>query len=211
VSALTEQVQIAAELGVQAVAHVPEQWAQPPLLLQRPGRLFDSLACLSRTHPHRIDVTDRLYGVLETARGGRVDCSLLELAMALASDIETARRAVAALDPIDHALSVDILISPAEEPFSIEWAPVTSVVDLLLDWDLLTVDITVGELSDWLGVSLAVTGRALSWLAVTPGVAVREWGDEAGTVSIAVGLERCPLTAEVPVAAGWRTESAPFC
>ena len=167
---------------------------------QGPGRLLDSLACLSNRRPRRVDVSDRLNGMLETA-GGRLDCSLLELATAVASDVETARRAVAALDPIDHVLSVDILNAPAEERFSIEWAPVTSVVDVLLDWDLLTVDITVSELSEWLGVPHAVAGRALSWLAVTPGVAVRGWGDEAGTVSIAVALERCPLTAEV-LAAG---------
>jgi hypothetical protein len=201
---LTEQVQVqvAVDLGARAVAYRPEQGVQPSLFLQGPGRLFDCLACLSKTRPHRVDVTDRLNGMIEAARSGRLECSLLELATAVASDVETARRAVAALDPIDHVLSVDILNAPAEERFSIDWAPVTSVVDLLLDWDLLTVDITVGELSEWLGVSLAVTGRALARLAVTPGVAVRGWGDEAGTVSIAVALERCPLTAEVPAAAG---------
>jgi hypothetical protein len=199
---MTAQVQVAVELGARAVAHRPEQGAQPSVLLQGPSRLFDSLAWLSKMRPHRVDVTDRLNGMLETARGGRLECSLLELATAVASDVETARRAVAALDPIDHVLSVDILNAPADERFSIEWAPVTSVVDLLLDWDLLTVDITVDELSEWLGVSLAVTGRALSWLAVTPGVAVRGRADDAGTVSIAVALERCPLTAEVPAAAG---------
>ncbi|HEV8528353.1 MAG TPA: hypothetical protein VGS60_12510 [Actinomycetes bacterium] len=198
-SALTEQVQVAVELGDRAVADRPEHGMQPSLPIQGPGRLLDSLACLSNRRPRRVDVSDRLNGMLETA-GGRLDCSLLELATAVASDVETARRAVAALDPIDHVLSVDILNAPAEERFSIEWAPVTSVVDVLLDWDLLTVDITVSELSEWLGVPHAVAGRALSWLAVTPGVAVRGWGDEAGTVSIAVALERCPLTAEVPAA-----------
>jgi hypothetical protein len=202
VSAVTEQVrlQVAVEPGDRVVAYRPQHWAQPSLPIQGPGRLLDSLACLSNRRPHRVDVSDRLNGMLETAGGGRLDCSLLELATAVASDVETARRAVAALDPIDHVLSVDILNAPAEERFSIEWAPVTSVVDLLLDWDLLTVDITVGELSEWLGVPLAVAGRAVSWLAATPGVAVRGWGDEAGTVSIAVALEFCPLTAEVPAA-----------
>jgi hypothetical protein len=174
---------------------------QPSLLLQEPSRLFDSIAYVTKTHPLRVDITDRLNGMLETARGGRLECSLLELATAVGSDVEAARRAVAALDPVDYVLSGNVMNTPAEEVFSIEWAPVTGVVDLLLDWDLLTIDITVGELSEWLGVSLAVTGRALAWLAVTPGVAVRGWGDEAGTVRLAVALERCPLTAEVPATA----------
>jgi hypothetical protein len=179
---MTEQVQVAMEPGAPTV------------------ELFDSLACLSRTRRHRVDVTDRLNGMLEASRGGRLECSLLELAMAVDSDVETARRAVAALDPTDHVLSVDILNTPAEERFSIRWAPVTGVIDLLLDWDLLTVEITVGELSEWLGVPPATTGRALCWLAVTSGVTVRERADDAGTVHIAVAPERCPLTAEVPAA-----------
>lgn len=196
------QVQVAMEPGAPTVARRPEQGAQPSALLQGPGRLFDSFASLSRMRPHRVDVTDRLNGVLEASRGGRLESSLLELAMAVDSDVETARRAVAALDPIDHVLSVDIVNAPAEERFSIEWAPVTGVIDLLLDWDLLTVDITVGELSEWLGVPPAVTGRALRWLAVTSGVTVRRRGDDAETVNIAVAPERCPLTAEVPAAVG---------
>jgi hypothetical protein len=79
---------------------------------------------------------------------------------------------------------------------------VTAVIDLLLDWDLLTVDIAVAELSEWLGVTAEVTRHTLRRLGVTPGVSVRRRALEGGTVRIAVAVDRCPLTAELTSAAG---------
>jgi hypothetical protein len=153
--------------------------------------------------PHAVNAADHLQAIIETARGGRLDGSLLELAVAAGCDIETARRAVASLDPVDHVLSVDILRAPAEEPWGLTWAPVTGIVDLMLDWDLLVLDITILELSEWLGASPAITGRAIEWLAHTPGVTVVRDGTGAGTtVHVAIVLESCPLTAETRPAAG---------
>ena len=79
---------------------------------------------------------------------------------------------MASLDPVDHAVSVDIGQVPAEERWILAWAPVTGIVDLMLDWDLLTLEISVAELAEWLGASLLLTGRAVDWLALTPGVTV---------------------------------------
>jgi hypothetical protein len=145
--------------------------------------------------PRQVEVTDLVIGMLVQAPRGRLDCSLRELAAAVGSDVDTVRGAVAALDPTDYRLSVAIRGVPAEEPFTMLWAPVAGVVNLLIDWDLLALDISLGELAEWLGVPLGATRRALSWLAVTPGVVVRAQGDDTPTVSIALSLERCPLTA----------------
>lgn len=147
---------------------------------------------------HAVTAADNLTALLEATHGGRVESSLLELAGAAACDVETARRAVASLDPIDHALSVDVRRVPAEAPWVLTWAPVTGIVDLMLDWDLPTLEITVVELGEWLGATLAVTVRAVEWLALTPGVTVVRHGVEhEATVNIAIALDRCPLTAEV--------------
>jgi hypothetical protein len=152
---------------------------------------------------HSVTVVDHLNALLEATSGGPVSSSLLELAVTAGCEVETARGALESLDPVDHALSVDIRRAPAEEPWRLMWAPVTSIVDLMLDWDLLTLDITVAELSEWLGVSLSVTGRAVDGLALTPGVAVIRSGEEPeAAVRIAIDLDRCPLTAEARPAAG---------
>ena len=83
---------------------------------------------------------------------------------------------MASLDPVDHAVSVDIGQVPAEERWILAWAPVTGIVDLMLDWDLLTLEISVAELAEWLGASAPLTGRAVDWLALTPGVTVTRSG-----------------------------------
>ena len=146
---------------------------------------------------------DHLKTLLDTVEDGRLETSMLELAAATFCDVEAARRAVASLDPVDHIVSVDIDRVPAEEPWYLTWAPVTCIVDLMLDWDLLVLDITLVELSEWLGTSPAVTSRAVHRLTRTPGVSVarHRTGNEA-TVHIAIALDRCPLTAEVCSAAG---------
>ena len=134
--------------------------------------------CVKPRRPHAVTVVDHLEALLDATQGGPLERSLLELAVAAGCDVETARRAVASLDPVDHALSVDVQRVPAEEPWILAWAPVTGIVDLMLDWDLLTLEITVAELSEWLGVSTAITARAVDWLALTPGVMVVRSGAE---------------------------------
>jgi hypothetical protein len=153
--------------------------------------------------PHAVDVADHLFAEIEHAPDRRIEGSLLDVASTAGCDIETARRAVASLDPADHVVSADIRVAPAEELWQLTWAPVSGIVDLMLDWDLHTLDIAVEELSDWLGVPSGITGRALAWLACTPGVTVARGGAGAHpTVRIAIVLDRCPLTAEAPPAAG---------
>ena len=154
-------------------------------------------------HLRAVTAVDNLGALLVTAENGRLESSLLDLALAILCDVETARRAVASLDPVDHVVSVDIQRVPAEEPWCLTWAPVTSIVDLMLDWDLPVLDITLIELSEWLGVPPDVTDRAVRWLTHTPGVTVASHGnDHEATVHIAIDLDRCPLTGEVHSAAG---------
>ena len=150
----------------------------------------------------RAEVTAHLRAVLLAAPDGRSQTSLLGLARETGCDLATVRVAMAALDPADHAVSVDVLTASPATRFWIEWAPVTAVIDLLLDWDLLTVDITVAELSEWLDVSTEVTRRTVGWLGATPGVSIRRRALGGGTVRIAVAVDRCPLTAEISSAAG---------
>ena len=132
---------------------------------------------------------------------------LLELSQSAGCSVEAVRLAVASLDPVDHALSVDIRQAPAEERWILAWAPVTGIVDLMLDWDLLTLDISLVELSEWLGVSVTLTGRAVDWLALTPGVVVdricnsNAADDSEAAVRITISLDDCPLTAEARSAA----------
>jgi len=152
---------------------------------------------------HVVTAVHLLKALLEAAQDGRLEWSLLDLANAAACDVEMARRAVASLEAIDHVLSVDVHRVPAEQPWVLTWAPETSIVNLMLDWDLLTLEISVVELSEWLGASLPVTARALDWLALEPGVAVvRTGSDPTATVLIDIVLDRCPLTAETLSAVG---------
>jgi len=155
--------------------------------------------------PHAVTAVDHLEALLTVTQGGPLERSLLELSRAAGCTVETARLAVASLDPVDHALSVDIRQAPAEERWILAWAPVTGIVDLMLDWDLLTLDISLVELSEWLGVSVALTGRAVDWLALTPGVVVDRRSratDAEAMVRITISLDDCPLTAEARSAAG---------
>ena len=155
--------------------------------------------------PHAVTAVDHLEALLTVTQGGPLERSLLELSRAAGCTVETARQAIASLDPVDHAVSVDIRQAPAEERWILAWAPVTGIVDLMLDWDLLTLDISLVELSEWLDVSVALTGRAVDWLALTPGVIVDRSSrgiDAEATVRITISLDDCPLTAEVRSAAG---------
>jgi hypothetical protein len=150
----------------------------------------------------RVDVASYLGSLIEVAPVARLQTSLFELARATGCDVATVRVAVAALDPADHVVSVDVITTSPATRFWIEWAPVTAVVDLLLDWDLLTVDISMAELSQWLGVSTEVTRRTVRWLAATAGVSVRRRSLGGAAVRIAIAADQCPLTAEVSAAVG---------
>jgi hypothetical protein len=172
------------------------------LLLDRPAPLLDLGARAHTNHRHVVTAARRLDVLLEVAEEGRLDGSLHDLAAATGCAVEKVRHAVASLDPVDHLVTADVRRISDDEPFGIAWAPVTAVVDLLLDWDLLTLDMAVSELSEWLGVSLAVACRAVAELAKTPGVTVREAAHEGRTFHIAIALDCCPLTAEVPAIAG---------
>ena len=111
---------------------------------------------------------------------------------------------MASLDPVDHAVSVDIGQVPAEERWILAWAPVTGIVDLMLDWDLLTLEISVAEL---VGVARRLTpshrprGRLAGADAGRHRCPQRRRGHET-SVRIAIALDRCPLTAEALSAAG---------
>jgi len=153
--------------------------------------------------PHTVDVVDHLLALVEHAPGHHIEGTLRDLARAAGCDPEAARHAVASLEPADHMLTVDIRHVAADEHWQLTWAPVSGIVDLMLDWDLHTLDIAVEELSDWLGVTPGTTGRALDWLACTPGVTVvRGHAGSRATVRVAIVLDECPHTAETPPVAG---------
>jgi hypothetical protein len=97
-------------------------------------------------HPSGICSAQRIEALVAMAAGSSLEGSLLDIAAGTGCNVETARRAVAALDPVDHVVSRDVERVPERECFTIAWAPVTAIVNLLLDWDLLTVEITLGEL-----------------------------------------------------------------
>jgi hypothetical protein len=176
--------------SVQPGTTVRELARSPRQVLREPG-------------PHAVDVVDHLFALVEHAPDRRIEGSLLDLALAAGCDLETARHAVGSLEPADHVLSVDIRRVAAEEHWQLTWAPVSGIVDLMLDWDLHTLDIAVEELSDWLGVTPGMTDRALDWLAATPGVTVvRGHAESHATVRVAIVLEECPHTAEAPPVAG---------
>jgi hypothetical protein len=91
--------------------------------------------------------------LLDTCPDGIFEGTIRDLAAVAGCDGDTAREAISALDPADHVLSVDVTDVSEIESFTLEWAPVTAIVNLLLDWDLLTLEITTEELAQWLAVS----------------------------------------------------------
>ncbi|MBY8862970.1 hypothetical protein K7711_41315 [Nocardia sp. CA2R105] len=134
------------------------------------------------------------------ARDGRLDTSLVDLAGLEYGDAAMARRAVASLDPVDYVISVDTRRVDEHTRFEIEWAPTAGIVNLMLDWDLPILEITLEELSGWLDVEPGLVRRALARLAAYPGTDVSVV-DPRGEVYVAIDIERCPLTAAHPVAA----------
>jgi hypothetical protein len=135
--------------------------------------------------------------LLDTCPDGIFEATIRDLAAVAGCDVDTVREAISALDPADHVLSVDVTAVSEIEPFTLEWAPVTAIVNLLLDWDLLTIEIATEELAQWLAASQTLATRALDRLGRFPGVKVcRPF--VGGTVKIAIDPHGCPLTAEVP-------------
>lgn len=150
--------------------------------------------CAARSnHSHpTLDVSILRHRVAAT-REGRLTTTLAEFARAAAVDVPTARELIARLDRLEYVVTVDIDQVDADMPFDIEWAPVTGIVDLMLDWDILDLDISIDELSTWLEVDPAVTHRALLALQSMTGTAVSV-RDPWQTVHVALEVEQCPLT-----------------
>lgn len=89
---------------------------------------------------------------------------------------------------------------PAERDLPCAWELVEAIVDLLIDWDLLTVEITRDELAEWLGTSRSLCAAALDQLAGFAGVFVADLDPSRGLVLIRIDADACPLTA-APVTA----------
>ena len=67
-------------------------------------------------------------------------------------------------------------------------------MDLLIDWQLLTAEITLDELSEWPGTSRALCATALDQLAGLAGVSVAALDSSRGLVLIRIDVDVCPLT-----------------
>ncbi|NKY60470.1 hypothetical protein HGA15_30895 [Nocardia flavorosea] len=77
-------------------------------------------------------------------------------------------------------------------------ASVIAIVNLMLDWDLLDLELSLDELAEWLEVYPAEARRALQELGTLPGVDVLAPEEPHALVRAAVDIDRCPLTAERP-------------
>jgi hypothetical protein len=134
---------------------------------------------------------------LEGKSDGCFRGSLKDLGVATGCTIKTLRSALALLDPIDHAISIDLRVAPMTVPFTLSWAPVTSLVNRLIDWDLLLLQVCLDELEYWLEESRPVTIRALEWLSRIPGASV-ELDTAEETVRIEIDIDACPLVTGMP-------------
>ncbi|MFF0499904.1 hypothetical protein ACFYU5_26125 [Nocardia aobensis] len=137
----------------------------------------------------------RIEQLLEASPTGWLTMSLTEIAVAAGlPTVGAARMALRSLDPIDHTISVDVDAVDPQTTFDIVWAPVLGIVDLMLDWGLSTVEVSVDELAAWLTVGIAVTHRALRSLAVVPGIHVEVSPIIPESVRISLDVTNCPLT-----------------
>ena len=133
-----------------------------------------------------------LEGLLEAAPAGILRTSLAELASRYPQfDKSQVRAAVAGLDRADHRVSADPRVVDEDVVFRIVWAPVTAVVNLMLDWDLLVLEISDSELADWLRTPVSVARRAVEFLGDREGVEVRRRRTSKARVTI--DPLRCPL------------------
>ncbi|MCH5675626.1 hypothetical protein [Streptomyces gilvus] len=142
-----------------------------------------------------------LETLLEASEGGTLRTSLADL-VALGSfrDAPAAQRAVAGLCPVDHVVSVDVGRVDTSTVFEIRWTPVSGIVNLMLDWDLTVLEITVAELAVWLEAGETVVEGSLARLSEFPGVEIDTKADASDNVRIALDVEYCPLTAALPAA-----------
>ena len=131
---------------------------------------------------------------LEDTPDGRLQTSLVDLAALGRGGVPGARRSVCRLDRLDHVASVDVHRVDERARFEIIWTPVTRIINLMLDWDLLDLEITLEELSDCLEIRPVVVRRALVRLGSYPGAEVSA-SDPWQKVRITLDVERCPLTA----------------
>lgn len=175
----------------------------PGAVARRPSTVPDAAVRL-RSDDHRAGSVRRpdsqdVESLLRDQPGGRLVTSLRALAgSSTLPALHGARRAVQQLDAVDYEVSVDVREVAAETLFEIAWTPVTAVVDLMLDWDLLELEITPTELAEWLDVEVVVALRALDRLARYAGVTVAEPAGDSDEVRVWLDLDDCPLTSSVP-------------
>ncbi|WP_405136519.1 hypothetical protein [Nocardia sp. NBC_01388] len=132
--------------------------------------------------------------LLEASPTGCLTTSLDDLVAATQlSSTSQARLAVARLDPVDHSVTVDVESVDEDVVFQIVWAPVTGVIDLMLDWDLPVIELSIAELACWLEVEAPVARRAIERLADLPGVGVTPAAG-VGAIRISLDVSICPLT-----------------
>jgi hypothetical protein len=135
-----------------------------------------------------------LEPLVQSRHGGRLVTSLSELAgMDTLPALHAARRAVSRLDPAEYAVSLDVREVAATAPLEICWTPVTAVIDLMLDWDLPELEISVTELATWLEVDTDVARRTVDQLGRYVGVVVERVADGA-EVLVRLDIDTCPLT-----------------
>lgn len=136
--------------------------------------------------------------LLQSQPGGRLVTSLSALAVSgTLPALHSARRAVARLDATDYEVSVCVQEVPPDSLFEVVWTPVTAVVDLMLDWDLHDLEISLEELAEWLDVEVVVAHRALDRLARYTGVTVAEPVGDDDEVRVWLDVDHCPLTSSV--------------
>ena len=181
-------MQVSAALG--SVAHRPSTVPDAAVRLRSEGHHAGSV--------RRPDSQD-VESLLHARPGGSLVTSLRALAgSSTLPALHGARRAVQQLDAVDYEVSVEVRDVAAETLFEIAWTPVTAVVDLMLDWDLLELEITLTELAEWLDVEVVVALRALDRLARYTGVTVAEPAGDNDVVRVWLDLDDCPLTSSVP-------------
>lgn len=77
-------------------------------------------------------------------------------------------------------------------------ASVIAIVNLMLDWDLLDLELSLDELAEWLEVYPVEARRALRELGTLPGVEVQAPEEPHELVRTVLDIDRCPLTAARP-------------
>jgi hypothetical protein len=77
-------------------------------------------------------------------------------------------------------------------------ASVIAIVNLMLDWDLLDLELSLDELAEWLEVYPVEARRALQELGTLPGVDVQAPEQPHALVRTVLDIDRCPLTAARP-------------